>query len=224
MGRRRCQWMLILVAACSLPRPGSAETVIFRGKVLLDDGSPPRRQVIVPGVSIGVPPDMHGGPASGKTGEYSVRLEVADLGGVFGGNEMGQASLPCILEASLGGFVSCRIDLSDPHVTMNPRLPDLVLTRRSAVTSVDLTRGASVPRAASRPWSQALKYLDAHDWQAAEGPLRAILKAAPAFAAGWMALGTACHNQHKSAEARPALERSIELDPKPLAPMYALAA
>src|ERR1035441_9097593 len=38
-----------------------------------------------------------------------------------------------------------------------------------------------------------------------------------------MALGTACHNQHKSAEARPALERSIELDPKPLAPMYALA-
>ena len=215
--------MLILVAACVLPRPGSAETVIFRGKVVLDDGSPPGRQVIVQRVCVGLPQEMHEGTASGKTGEYSVRLEVADFGGVFGGNEMGQASLPCILEASLGGFVSSRIDLSDPHVTMNPRLPDLVLTRRSAVTSVDLTRGASVPRAASRPWSQALKYLDAHDWQAAEGPLRAVVKAAPAFAAGWMALGTACHNQHKSAEARPALERSIELDPKPLAPMYALA-
>src|ERR1035441_862340 len=109
MRRKRLQSILMAVAACVLPRPGSAETVIFRGKVLLDDGSPPGRQVTVQRVCMGLPQEMHEGTASGKTGEYSVRLEVADFGGVFGGNEMGQASLPCILEASLGGFVSSPI-------------------------------------------------------------------------------------------------------------------
>lgn len=211
------------VAACSLARPASAEIVVFHGKVLLEDGSPPGHLVGIQRVCDGMEHPIREGSASGKTGEFTVRLEVSDFGGVFSGNFNGFGMLPCALEATLDGFASSRLEMSDRRLTMNPQLPNIVLTRSVRGSLVDLNRGASVPKGASRPWSQALKYIEARDWPAAEAPLRAVVRAAPKFAAGWVALGASCQNQHKAAEARPALERAIELDPKPLPPVYMLA-
>ena len=206
-----------------MTRPASAEMILFHGKVLLEDGSPPGRMVGIQRVCDGLEHPLREGSASGKTGEYMVRMEVGEFGGVFSGNIDNYGMLPCSLEATLDGYVSSRIDLTDRRLTMNPQLPTMVLTRSVPGTLVDLNRGASVPRAASRPWSLALKYIEARDWPAAETPLRAVVQAAPKFAAGWVALGTSYQNQHKAAEARPALERAIELDPKPLPPLYMLA-
>src|ERR1035441_3901922 len=223
MRRKRLPSILLAVAACSLARPASAEMVVFYGKVLLEDGSPPGHLVGIQRVCDGLEHPIREGSASGKTGEFTVRLEVSDFGGVFSGNFNGFGMLPCALEATLDGFASSRLDMSDRRLTMNPQLPNIVLTRSVRGSLVDLDRGPSVPHGASRPWSQALKYIEARDWLAAETPLRAVVQAAPKFAAGWVALGTSCQNQHKAAEARPALERAIELDPKPLPPWYMLA-
>jgi VWFA-related protein len=223
MRRKRLPSILMAVAACSLARPASAEMVVFYGKVLLEDGSPPGHLVGIQRVCDGMEHPIREGSASGKTGEFTVRLEVSDFGGVFSGNFNGFGMLPCALEATLDGFASSRLDMSDRRLTMNPQLPNIVLTRSVRGSLVDLDRGPSVPHGASRPWSQALKYIEARDWLAAETPLRAVVQAAPKFAAGWVALGTSCQNQHKAAEARPALERAIELDPKPLPPLYMLA-
>src|ERR1035441_7407276 len=232
MQRRRLHSILMLAAVFVLARPAGADVVTFHGKVLLEDGSPPGRLGGIPRVCDGagtrlaasrrvcegLDHSIREGSASGKTGEYTVRLEVSDFGGVFSGNFNGFGNLPCSLEASLDGFVSSRLDMSDPRLTMNPQLPNIVLMRSVRGSQMDLNLGASVPRAASRPWSRALRYIEARDWAAAEAPLRAVVQAAPKFAAGWVALGTSCQNQHKAAEARPALERAIELDPKPLPP------
>jgi tetratricopeptide (TPR) repeat protein len=120
------------------------------------------------------------------------------------------------------GFVSSRIDLSDRSILRNPRLPDLVLTPK-ARSEVLPTTGAGVPHAASRDWDLAIKQLTARNWPAAEAPLRAVVEAAPKFAPAWAALGTLCSNLGKSEDARKALDRAIELDPKPMAPYLALA-
>lgn len=223
MHRRRLQLVVVLAAACILPRPGSADLIAFHGKVVLEDGSPPGRVVGIQRVCAGKDHAIREGSASAKTGEYSVRLEVSGFGGVFTGNLDGLGYVPCSLEATLDGFVSSRLDVSDRRLTMNPQLPNIVLTPAPRGTLVDLNRGAGVPSAASRPWSRALKSLEARDWAAAEAPLRAVVQAAPKFAPGWVALGTCYQNQHKATEARPALERAIQLDPKPLPPLYMLA-
>src|ERR1019366_1411546 len=158
MRRKRLPSILLALAACSLARPASAEMVVFYGKVLLEDGSPPGCVVGIVRVCDGLEHPIREGSASGKTGEYTVRLEVSDFGGVFSGNFNGFGNLPCALEAALGGYVSSRLDMSDRRLTTTSLLPNIILTPYVRGSVVDLNRGASVPRAASRPWSQALKY------------------------------------------------------------------
>jgi hypothetical protein len=51
--------------------------------------------------------------ASGKTGQYSLMLEVSELGGVFSGNSYSLGTIPCSLEATLDGYSSSRLDISD---------------------------------------------------------------------------------------------------------------
>src|ERR1035441_3187587 len=192
MQRRRLHSFLMLAAVFVLARPAVADGVTFHGKVLLEDGSPPGRLVVIQRVCDGMEHPIREGSASGKTGEFTVRLEVSDFGGVFSGNFNGFGMLPCALEATLDGFASSRLDMSDRRLTVNPQLPNIVLTRSVRGSLVDLDRGPSVPHGASRPWSQALKYIEARDWPAAEAPLRAVVQAAPKFAAGWVGLGAGC--------------------------------
>lgn len=222
MQRKPSYPVLLLAAFTVLAPPAGAELAVFHGRVVLEDGSPPGRLVSIQRICDGLGQPAREGSASAKTGIYILRLNVGDLGGVFAAS-YGTANAPCVLEATLDGYISSRLDMSDPHFTMSPQLPDIVLTRIVKGSHLDLTRGPSVPGAASRPWSQALKFIDARDWAAAEVPLRAVVLAAPKFAPGWLALGTVCKNQHKAAEARPALERATQLDAKPLAPWNELA-
>lgn len=196
-------------------------TVAFHGKVTLEDGSPPGHMVGIQRVCEGTPQAITEGAASGKTGEYFVRLVVNEFGGVHSTLDA-YSMIRCYLEASDKGFVSSRIDLGDRNILRNPQLPTIVLTPagRTAIVSTD---HLSVPRAASRNWDLAIKQITARNWAAAEAPLRAVVAAAPKFAAGWAALGSLHENLGKPEEARQALERAIALEPKPLAPYLALA-
>src|ERR1039457_2102082 len=184
MRRKRLPSILLALAACSLARPASAEMVVFYGKVLLEDGSPLGHLVGIQRVCDGLERPIREGSASGKTGEFTVRLEVSDFGGVFSGNFNGFGMLPCALEATLDGFASSRLDMSDRRLSMNPQLPNIVLTRSVRGSLVDLDRGPSVPHGASRPWAQALKYIEARDWLPAATPLRAVGGGGPRVAGG----------------------------------------
>lgn len=97
-----------------------------------------------------------------------------------------------------------------------------MLTRITRGATIDLGR-VSIPHAASRPWGKALNLILATDFAGAEAQLRIVVQAAPKFAAGWTALGMCAQRLHKPAEARPALERAMDLDPKVLPTIYMLA-
>ena len=194
--------------------------VTYRGKVTLEDGSPPGHLVLIQKTCDGIQQPANEGAASAKTGEYFVRLRVSEFGQVGGGYD-GYALLPCVLEASDRGFTSSRIDLGDRLILRNPRLPDLVLTPVTNRT-VLLNSSAPVPHAASRAWESAIKEISARNWAGAEAPLHSVVEAAPKFAPAWAALGTLYSNLGKPQDARDALERAVQLDPKPLPPYLSL--
>ena len=206
-----------------LLRPAVADMVVIRGKVVMEDGSPPGRSVVILRTCQGMDHTLVEGTASAKTGEYFVRLDVNDFGDVFSGGFAGAGMLPCVLEAVMPGYTSTKLDLTDRHITMNPRFPNLVLTRATPGSSPVLSTDVSVPRAAGKPWALAIKHIDAHDWASAEASLRAVVEAAPKFAPAWVALGNVCQFQLKAAEAKGAFERAIALDPKTLPTYLALA-
>jgi VWFA-related protein len=192
----------------------SADTVIFRGKVTMEDGSPPGKTVSIERVCEGLDHIVREGVASAKTGEFVVQLDLGDYGQAF--QSTGNFTLlPCSLQAVLSGFASNQLDLTDIHITSNPRLPTLVLRPASKAMALAGTENPA-PFAARRPWAAALKQLTARNWAAAEDPLREAVKAAPKFAVAWATLGTLCENLGKPEDAHQALERAIELDPKSL--------
>lgn len=196
--------------------------VYFRGKVTLEDGSPPGHMVSIERVCDGLDHTIREGSASGKTGEYFVHLEVSFFGQVVANPNL-DVQMPCVLQAVSSGFVSSQIDLSDRSIVRNPRLPIIVLTPASRSTVLAINKGPGVPHAASRNWELALKQLASRNWAAAEAPLRAVVATAPKFAPAWTALGTLCANLGKAEDSRQALERAIQLDPKPLTPYLSLA-
>jgi VWFA-related protein len=212
---------LLLSGGLLVTSPASADDVVFHGKVTLDDGSPPGHMVTIQRVCEGLEQPTTEGAASGKTGEYFIRLNVDEFGEVRGSVDA-FATLPCFLEAVDKGFVSSRIDLADRSILRNSRLPALILSAAGRSATLP-DPSAAVPHTASRNWNLAIKQVTARNWTAGEAPLRAVVEAAPKFAPGWAALGTVCSNLGKSEDARKALERAIELDPKPLAPYLALA-
>jgi VWFA-related protein len=215
------------IHSCALPllgwlllaSPASAIDVWFHGKVTLEDGSPPGRLVTVERVCQGMDHAIREGAASGKTGDYFVRLTLDDFGQVYDAYGV----LPCVLEASQSGFVSSQIDLTDRGIMRNPRLPAIVLTPAARTTVFGSETGPNVPHAASRNWDLAIKQLTARNWAAAEAPLRAVVRVAPKFGAGWAALGVVCSSLAKLDDARQALERAIQLEPKTLSPYLSLA-
>jgi len=200
--------------------PVQADDTIFRGKVVRDDGSPLGHMVTVQRVCNGEDQPVREGVASPKTGEYYVRLDVDPFGQVFAGLNM--VPVACMLEVYDKGFVSSQIDLSDRSIMNNPHLPDIVLAPATRATVLGNERDPSVPHAASKSWNQAVNLVLARNWAVAETPMRTVVERAPKFAAGWSALGILYSNLGKAEEARRALQRAIELDPKPLSPYMAL--
>ena len=203
---------------------GDQVLVVFHGKVMLEDGSPPGHLISIQRTCTGAQQSRLEGAASAKTGEYIVRLYINEFGQAGGslGTLDAYGMLPCVLEATEKGFVSSRIDLTDRAILRNPRLPDIVLTPANKATSLAID-AANVPRAAARNWAAAIKQFTARNWAAAETPLRAVVATAPKFAPGWAALGTLYSTMGKGDESVKALARAIEIDPKPLPPYLGLA-
>jgi Ca-activated chloride channel family protein len=211
---------LLIGIALLFTGSANADTVTFHGKVTMADGSPPGRIVSIQRTCAGLDHPIREASVSPKTGEYWVRLQVDDFGHVVAG--VGYTSLPCVLEAVASGLASTQLDLMDRGVVRSGVLPTIVLTPETNTVKLSLN-DAAVPHAASAFWNSAIKELGARNWPAAETSLRNVVEKAPKFAPAWSVLGTVCENQGKSEHARKALQRAIELDPKPLPPYVALA-
>ena len=132
----------------------------------------------------------------------------------------------CVLRAALSGYDSTVIDLAGFNWTTDPNLPPLVLRRREAGSSnedINIFYQDGVPLEARNAWDNAQKLAQKKNWKAAERELRTAVQIAPKFTRGWNALGIACGNQNKPAEARDAFQHVVELDPKSLGAYLSVA-
>ena len=230
--------LAIAIPALLLLRTAGADVFVFQGRVTMADGTPPPKSA---GIEYVCPGKDHQVVAiTGKTGAFVWKYQgtafdfdkgflsnssaaVADAAAaVAGGNgqfAMGEGNgygSQCVLRATLSGYVSSTIDLSDSQLGRNPKLPDLVLVRPSANEGLEVETSLSVPGASRKDWDRGLKALEGRNWAEAETDLRAAVAASPKFAMGWSALALACRNQRKGKEERDALQRAVELDPKTL--------
>jgi len=209
---------ILLLAAIALPLP--ADTILFHGKVVMEDGTAPGRRVGIVRLCPGLYPSHE--TSTGLKGEYYWRVEadpfqglIFNTGGWIAG--LGPASVDCVLRAELSGYASSEIDLSDRNLIRNPQLPNLILARRT-LTTIDIPPADQVPHAAAKDWAAAVQALRGKNWAQAESRLRGVVQAAPKFAPAWSALGMVCQRQEKPDDARTAYQHAIELAPKTLAP------
>ena len=154
--------LVAIAAAISVPAPASADTLYLRGKVTLEDGSPPGKMVLIERACHGTSPTIVA--TAGKSGEYLWRAEGDSMGlDIF---TMGVGE--CTLRAVLLGYRSTTIDLMDRSVLREPRLPVLVIAPKRPGTDVEFDSATAIPRAVRKAWTNAEKALRAGNWSQAE--------------------------------------------------------
>jgi Ca-activated chloride channel family protein len=159
------------------------------GKVVMEDGSTPPKPALIERSCGGRNQVVV--TSTNKQGEFrweeTTMLETAE------GN--------CIWRAVLPGYASDELDMGD--IQESNHLRDIVLHSESSV----------VPPGATERHIRALKAIEAHKWTEAEGQLRAILAQYPKSGPIYEELGYVLVKEERPAEARPMLERAIELAP-----------
>ncbi len=212
MGSRRLFTAIWIIVSISLAgtvaaRHVSGETipVIVRGKVTMQDGSPPPATVGIQRLC-----DENGsapGTVTNKKGEYVWQMDADSM-----------SSRTCRIEAALTGYSSTSIDISSLNgaLSRTADLPPLVLTARGADPRVINSMDADVPASARGAWKAAMKAVDAGNAAEAGRQLRLVVASAPKFARGWHTLGIAYETDDMVAEAKDAYTHATDADPKML--------
>ena len=187
---------------CLAPAFADVDSLILRGKVVFEGGSPPDKPVLIELVCTdSSAPGL--GPTPDKKGEFIWRVAIDPM-----------APRICKLRGSLKGYYSSEVDVTNLNYFSNPTLPPIVLSRKITATNQE-----GVPLTAEAPWRKAQAAMGTQNWSQAEQQLRLAVKAAPKFADGWRELGTVCENEKKFDDARVAYQRAVEANPN-LLPAY----
>ena len=204
----------LVTSLTSMVKPASATSyeVIIRGKVTMQDGSPPPAGVEIQRECS----DGNGstpGPAANKKGEYIWRLDNDTT-----------YTRTCRIEAALSGYSSTSVDISGlmGFVSKTVDLPPLLLSIRSDPRVINST-DTDVPGAAHAAWKLAMKAVESGNTAEVAKQLRLTVAAAPKFARGWHTLGIAYENDEMVAEAKDAYLRATDADPRMLASWVTLS-
>ncbi len=194
------------ISVAILVPPAAADTykLILHGKVVMKDGSPPPHSVGIQRLCS----DSYGdapGPITNKKGEYIWNMDVDNL-----------LTRTCVLQATMAGFVSTSIDISDLNGFLDSakELPTIVLSLGGADPRTIVQKNDDVPAAARAPWKALSKAVDAGNIVEVGDQAKLVTEAAPKFARGWHTLGIALEAQAKIPEARDAFLHAVEIDPK----------
>lgn len=181
-----------------------AGKVIFRGKVVMDDGA-------APGKSVGTQrtcTDMNGtgpGPLTDKEGNYTWLQEVDYM-----------RTRRCFITATLNGYESTQVDISsvNPATGVNVDLPPIKLSLKGSNPNQLGGEDKDVPAKGRAEWTAAMKAVNAGDTAAATQQLQTATAANPKFALAWHNLGILLDYQQKLPEAQEAYAKAIEANPK----------
>ncbi len=192
---------------------GAQNTVIFRGKVVMADGSPPGKAV----GTVRICTDSNGtgpGPLTDKAGAFVWTMQVDFM-----------ATKRCFIEATLPGYESTQVEISNvnPALGTNVDLMPVTLRLKGGDPYLMGEDGTSIPGKGRSEWNAAMKAVVANDRPRAVEQLKAATAANPKFALAWHNLAILYDVDHNLAEARAAYTKAIEADPKMLRPYVALA-
>jgi Flp pilus assembly protein TadD len=198
-------WLVTSLTPMVKPVSATSYEVIIRGKVTMQDGSPPPAGVEIQRECS----DGNGstpGPAANKKGEYIWRLDNDTT-----------YTRTCRIEAALSGYSSTSVDISGlmGFVSKTVDLPPLLLSIRSDPRVINST-DTDVPGAAHAAWKLAMKAVESGNTAEVAKQLRLAVAAAPKFARGWHTLGIAYENDEMVAEAKDAYLRATDADPRML--------
>ena len=209
----RLMFATVALAVVIAPLAADSVPVILRGRVVMQDGSPPPKTLGIQRIcsdSQGSAP----GPLTDKKGEYLWRMEVDPM-----------RTRVCRLEVATAGYASTAVDISglNGYTNVTQMLPDIIITVRGANPMTIVSGESGVPGKSLGAWKAAIKAIDSGDLPSAAEKLQEAVKASPKFAAGWHTLGIIQQTQQKFAEAKDAYEHALEADPKAPASAVTLA-
>jgi Tfp pilus assembly protein PilF len=189
--------------------PANADTyqLILKGKVTMQDGSPPPQSVGIERICSDSYGSAPGPLTDKKTGAYIWRMEVDPM-----------LTRQCSLRATLKGYSSTEINISALNSYSDPNLAPLVLTRSEGDPNTISLSNDNIPSKAAPAWRAAIKALDAQNLSEVAHQLQAAVQAAPKFVQGWSVLGQIEEKQDHFPAAKDAYQHAIEADPKGLAP------
>ena len=199
-------WANLVAGLALVALPAAGDTLLLRGKVVMEDGSPPDK-------AIGIEEFCQNGvrqvAVADRKGLFQWSMDIDPL-----------RALTCLVRAQLNGYDSTAIDISGFGWSSDPNLPPLVLRRHGpggASTDAAFFQQSSVPVSARTAWNGAAKAAQAKNWAQAERQLRSVVQTAPEFVEGWYGLGFARSQLHKPVDAQEALRQAIARNPKMLA-------
>ncbi len=200
--RRRSIRVSVLAAIGVLAASGPvarAQEVYIRGKVVMEDGSPPPKAVAIYRVC----PSRLAVWVAGtnKAGEFSWYDPLS----------LGWGRQDCVWKAVLTGYVANEIDYDT--LQKHSILPNLVLH----------SDDDSLPAGAGPRWQRAQQAIQAKDWPAAERELRSLVTEFPKSAVVLSSLGATLQAQRRTDAAREAFQQAIKNGPGYVSSYHLLA-
>jgi tetratricopeptide (TPR) repeat protein len=195
---------MFLNAAPMVYSQGQTQPLIVRGKVTMQDGTPPPKPAGLQRIC----DDIQGsapGPLTGKDGAYVWRMEVDPM-----------RTRTCRLQADLAGYQSSSINISNlnAYLSTTTDLPTIVLYPSLPDPRTINTADADVPSKSKAAWKTAVKGIETQNLSQAEEGLKAVVEGSSKFGRGWHSLGVIYENLGELPKAQDAYQKAIEADPK----------
>jgi tetratricopeptide (TPR) repeat protein len=185
---------------------------------VMPDGSAPPKSVGIERICSDIQATAPG-PLTDKKGHFTWPMDLDP-----------ENTRDCSLRATMPGFTSTRVDVSDLNLgdfqqNKIVKLPDLVLAPRDSGggNTVVLIPADEAPGKVQALYKAAVKAMDAKNQDEAIKQLLLAVKAVPKFADGWNILGAVYEQRQMLMEARDALQHAVEANPKLASPYLRLA-
>lgn len=218
--------------------------MFFSGKVMLDDGTPPPDSVRIERVCGGrTIPEAN----TDRKGHFSFQMgqnvnlfaDASTSDGAFGrpgsnGGMMGGGSsmggmrerdlMGCELRASLAGYRSDVVNLSNRKFMDNPDVGTIILHRLGNVEGLTISATSiAAPKEAKKSYEKGHEALGKNKLEDAQKHLEKAVELYPKFAAAWFDLGTVNDRQKNPEGARKAYSQAIAADAKYISPYEGMA-
>jgi tetratricopeptide (TPR) repeat protein len=231
------------------PDFGQMRPLVFMGKVMMDDGTPPSDSVTIQLVCRGTPrsiafTDSKGGfsvDLNNRMNDASLMDASEPAGGGFGGPFGGGSSnlngsrgnsnginerdlMGCDLQAALAGFRSEQIHLGTRRALDNPDVGTILLHRLANVEGLTISAtSAYAPKDAKKAFEKAREATRKQKWDEAEKDFQKAVDVYPKYAAAWFQLGLVQQEKKNDEAARKSYAQALAADPKFVSPYQQLA-